>query len=50
VIRPIGTLTKKIDSHPKASIKAPPASGPIATAAAVVAPQTASAVARRRPS
>ena len=46
---PIGTLTKKIASHPIPSVSTPPTSGPIATAAPVVAPQSPNAVPRSRP-
>ena len=46
---PIGTLMKKIDCQPKESVSAPPKSGPIATAAPVVAPQMPNAVPRSRP-
>ena len=46
---PIGTLTKKIASQPIHSVSTPPASGPIATAAPVVAPQSPNAVPRSRP-
>ena len=46
---PIGTLTKKIDSQPLASTSTPPTSGPIATAAPVVAPHSPIAVPRSRP-
>jgi hypothetical protein len=46
VTTPIGTLTRKIHSHPKASVSTPPASGPTATANPVVAPQIPSAVPR----
>ena len=41
---------KKIHSHPMPSTSAPPTSGPIATPRPVVAPQTANAVPRSRPS
>ena len=47
--RPIGTFTRKIQRHDSASTSAPPTSGPIETAAAVVAPQMPSAVPRSRP-
>jgi hypothetical protein len=47
---PIGMLMKKIHSQPMPSTSAPPTSGPIATAAPVVAPQIPNAVARSRPS
>ncbi len=47
---PIGTLTKKIHSHPNASVSAPPMSGPTATAPPTVAPQMPIAEARSRPS
>jgi len=46
---PIGTLTKKIHSQPNASVKAPPTSGPTATAPPIVAPQAPIAVPRSRP-
>ena len=46
---PIGTLTKKIDSQPNASVSRPPISGPIATAPPTVAPQMPNAVARSGP-
>ena len=46
---PIGTLTKKIDSQPMLSVSTPPTSGPIATAAPMVAPQMPNAVPRSRP-
>ena len=47
---PIGTLTKKIHSQPKASVSTPPTSGPTATAPPTVAPQMPIADARSRPS
>ena len=47
---PIGTLMKKIHSQPRASVRAPPTSGPIATAPPTVAPQIPNAVARSGPS
>ena len=46
---PIGRLTKKIASQPLASTSTPPTSGPIATAAPVVAPHRPIAVPRSRP-
>src|SRR3954468_7183905 len=46
---PIGTLMRKIDSHPTDSVSTPPTSGPMATAAPVVAPHTPNAVPRSRP-
>ena len=46
---PIGTLTRKIQRHDNASTSAPPTSGPVETATAVVAPQMPSAVPRSRP-
>ena len=46
---PIGTLMKKIDSQPMPSVSAPPTSGPMATAAPIVAPQIPNAVPRSRP-
>ena len=45
---PIGRLTKKIASQPMSSVRTPPTSGPIATAAPVVAPQRPNAVPRSR--
>ena len=47
---PIGALTKKIHRHPNVSVRAPPASGPTATATPTVAPQAAIALPRSRPS
>ena len=47
---PIGTLTKKIHSHPRPSVISPPISGPIATEPPTVAPQMPIAFARSRPS
>ncbi len=47
---PIGTLTKKIHSQPRPSVRMPPISGPIATAPPTVAPQIPIALARSRPS
>ncbi len=47
---PIGTLTKKIHSHPSPSVMSPPISGPTATAPPTVAPQIPIAEARWRPS
>ena len=35
---PIGMLMKKTYSQPRPSVRAPPTSGPIATAAPIVAP------------
>ena len=46
---PIGTLMKKMNSQPNPSVSAPPTSGPIATAAPVVAPQSPNAVPRSAP-
>ena len=46
---PIGRLTKKIQRQPAHSVSAPPTSGPIATAAPIVAPQIPKAVPRSRP-
>ena len=46
---PIGMLTKKIQRQPAHSVRTPPTSGPIATAAPVVAPQIPNAVPRSRP-
>jgi hypothetical protein len=46
---PIGTLTKKIHSQPSVSVIAPPISGPTATDAPIVAPQTPKATPRSRP-
>src|SRR5665213_452074 len=46
---PIGTLTKKIDRHPKPLVSAPPMRGPTATAPPTVAPHAAIAVPRSRP-
>ena len=46
---PIGTLMKKIDCQPTRSVSTPPMSGPIATAAPVVAPQMPNAVPRCGP-
>ena len=46
---PIGKLTKKIHRQPAHSVSAPPTSGPIATAAPMVAPQIPKAVPRSRP-
>src|SRR5579862_2066040 len=46
---PIGTLTKKIHRQPAYSVSTPPASGPIATARPIVAPQIPKAVPRSRP-
>jgi hypothetical protein len=46
---PIGRLTKKIHRQPAHSVRAPPTSGPIATAAPTVAPQIPKAVPRSRP-
>ena len=40
---------KKIDSQPMLSVSAPPTSGPMATAAPIVAPQIPTAVPRSRP-
>ena len=42
-------LTKKIHRQPAHSVRTPPTSGPIATAAPVVAPQIPNAVPRSRP-
>ena len=50
VSAPMGTFTKKIHSHPRLSVSAPPTSGPTATAAPMVAPQIPKAVPRSRPS
>ncbi len=46
---PIGMLTKKIQRQPTYVVRAPPTSGPIATAAPTVAPQIPKAVPRSRP-
>ena len=46
---PIGTLTKKIHRHESHEVSIPPTSGPIATAAPVVAPQIPNAVPRSLP-
>ena len=46
---PIGTLMKKIASQPMCSVSTPPTSGPIATAAPIVAPQIPNAVPRSGP-
>ena len=41
---PIGTLMKKIEDQPNASVRTPPSSGPTAAAEAIVAPQIPNAV------
>ncbi len=46
---PIGMLTRKIQRHESHDVSTPPASGPMATAAPVVAPQMPNAVPRSRP-
>ena len=46
---PIGTFRKKIDSQPIHSTRAPPTSGPKATATPMVAPYTPIATPRSRP-
>ena len=46
---PIGMLTKKIQRHESHEVSMPPASGPIATAAPIVAPQSPNAVPRSLP-
>ena len=46
---PIGMLTRKIQRHESHDVSIPPASGPIATAAPIVAPQSPNAVPRSRP-
>ena len=46
---PIGRFTKKIHSQPSESVSTPPASGPIATAPPIVAPQMPKAVPRSFP-
>ena len=46
---PMGTLMKKIEDQPKASVRTPPSSGPTAAAEAIVAPQIPNAVPRSRP-
>ena len=46
---PIGTFRKKIDCQLIPSTRAPPTSGPKATARPIVAPYTPMAVARSRP-
>ena len=46
---PTGMFTKKIQRHPRPSVRRPPTSGPQATAAPTVAPQTASAPKRSVP-
>src|SRR3954447_4998109 len=46
---PIGTLTKKIDCQLICSVSTPPTSGPMATAAPMVAPQMPNAVPRSGP-
>ncbi len=46
---PIGTFRKKIDSQPIPSTRAPPTSGPKATARPMVAPYTPMATPRSRP-
>ena len=46
---PIGMLTKKIQRHESHEVSMPPASGPTATAAPIVAPQRPNAVPRSRP-
>ena len=43
---PIGMLTRKIQRHESHEVSIPPASGPIATAAPIVAPQSPNAVPR----
>ena len=43
---PMGRLTKKIHRHPRPLVRAPPTSGPTATAPPTVAPQAAMAVPR----
>ena len=45
---PIGMLTRKIQRHESQEVSIPPASGPIATAAPIVAPQIPKAVPRSR--
>ena len=47
---PIGALTQKIHRHPSVSVRAPPTSGPTATATPTVAPHAAIALPRSRPS
>ena len=46
---PIGTLTKKIHSHPIPEVMTPPSTGPTATAAPLTAPKTPKAVPRSLP-
>ena len=46
---PIGMLTRKIHRHESHEVRTPPASGPIATAAPIVAPQIPNAVPRSLP-
>ena len=46
---PMGRLTKKMDRQPNASVSTPPASGPMALAAPIVAPKTPRARARAGP-
>ena len=46
---PIGMLTRKIQRHDSQEVSMPPASGPTATAAPIVAPQMPNAVPRSRP-
>ena len=46
---PMGRLMKKMDRQPSASVSAPPASGPIAVAPPIVAPNAPSARARAAP-
>ena len=46
---PIGMLTRKIQRHESQDVSTPPASGPIATAAPIVAPQIPNAVPRSLP-
>ena len=45
---PIGTFTKKIHRHDSQLVKAPPSTGPIATATPVIAPNTPNATPRSR--
>ena len=46
---PMGMLTRKIQRHESQVVSTPPASGPIATAAPIVAPQIPNAVPRSLP-
>ena len=46
---PIGMFTRKIHRHDSQDVSMPPTSGPIATAAPIVAPHNPKAVPRSRP-